>query len=177
MTVTDDTLYSPRGTVATYAFAPSTGTQKDRWRYTLESHAPMAPVVFGPVVGTAAGAARESFVALSRDTAHSRGGRARDRSRCSLSSRMTCSRSRGRGRTPLRFQGGHGAVLWTARLGSWPMGMALTDDGTLLVGADNLALYAYRTRPFSPALFTGTSRALDRPLTLLSPLPGARESK
>jgi len=26
------------------------------------------------------------------------------------------------------------------------MGMALTDDGTLLVGADNLTLYAYRTR-------------------------------
>jgi hypothetical protein len=36
-------------------------------------------------------------------------------------------------------------VLWTAKLGSWPLGMALTEGGTLLVSADNLSLYAYRT--------------------------------
>jgi outer membrane protein assembly factor BamB len=43
------------------------------------------------------------------------------------------------------FKADTGAVLWTARLGSWPKGMALTEGGTLLVSADNLSLYAYRT--------------------------------
>ena len=32
----------------------------------------------------------------------------------------------------------------TCAVEGWPMGMALTDDGTLLVSADNLTLYAYR---------------------------------
>jgi outer membrane protein assembly factor BamB len=44
------------------------------------------------------------------------------------------------------FQAGTGTVLWSGRLWGWPMGMALTGDGTLLVSADNLTLYAYRTR-------------------------------
>ncbi len=43
------------------------------------------------------------------------------------------------------FEAGTGAVLWSGRLWGWPMGMALTEDGTRLVGADNLTLYAYRT--------------------------------
>jgi outer membrane protein assembly factor BamB len=179
MTVTDDTLYfTTRDPSASYVFrAFDPATQKDRWRYTLESHAPMAPVVFGPLVGTAAGAARESFVALSRDT----GSLAWRASAGSVTVQPVLKDDvlyvAGQGPHRLyAFKADTGAVLWTARLGSWPMGMALTDDGTLLVSADNLALYAYRTRPFSPALFTGTSRALDRPLTLPSPPPGARES-
>ena len=148
MTVTDDTLYfTTRDPGASYAFrAFEPGTQKDRWRYTLESHAPMAPVVFGPLVGTAAGASRESFVAISR-----------------VSGKMAWRASAGSvtvqpvlkdevlyvaGQGPHRlyaFKADTGAVLWTARLGSWPKGMALTEGGTLLVSADNLSLYAYRT--------------------------------
>jgi len=44
------------------------------------------------------------------------------------------------------FETRTGAVLWSGRLWGWPMGMALTEDGTLLVSADNLTLYAYRTQ-------------------------------
>ena len=43
------------------------------------------------------------------------------------------------------FQADTGALLWRVRLWGWPMAIAPTDDGTLLVGADNLTLYAYRT--------------------------------
>jgi outer membrane protein assembly factor BamB len=148
MTVTDDTLYfTTRDPSASYAFrAWDPATQKDRWRYTLESRAPMAPVVFGPLVGTAAGTARESFVALSRDT----GKVAWRASAGSVTVQPVLKDDvlyvAGQGPHRLyAFKAGTGAVLWTARLGSWPMGMALTEGGTLLVGADNLALYAYRT--------------------------------
>jgi len=44
------------------------------------------------------------------------------------------------------FQTATGSLLWSGRLFGWPMGLALTPEGTLLVSADNLTLYAYRTR-------------------------------
>jgi outer membrane protein assembly factor BamB len=44
------------------------------------------------------------------------------------------------------FQTATGAVLWSGRLWGLPMGIALTEEGTLLVSADNLTLYAYRTQ-------------------------------
>jgi hypothetical protein len=44
------------------------------------------------------------------------------------------------------FQTATGAVLWSGRLWGLPMGMTLTEEGTLLVGADNLTLYAYRAQ-------------------------------
>lgn len=112
----------------------------------LESHAPMAPVVFGPLVGTAASAARENFVALSRDT-----GALAWRGRTGSVAVQPVVKDgvlyvAGQGPHRLyAFKADTGAVLWTARLGNWPMGVALTEGGALLVSADNLALYAYRT--------------------------------
>ena len=44
------------------------------------------------------------------------------------------------------FETTTGSLLWSGRLFGWPMGLAVTPEGTLLVGADNLTLYAYRTR-------------------------------
>jgi len=44
------------------------------------------------------------------------------------------------------FDTATGALLWSGRLFGFPMGMALTEEGALLVSADNLTLYAYRTR-------------------------------
>ncbi len=148
MTVTDDTLYfTTRDPSASYVFrAFDPMTQKDRWRYTLESHAPMTPVVFGPLVGTAAGAARESFVALSRDTGSPAWRASAGWVTVQPAFKDDVLYVAGRGPHRLyAFKADTGAVLWTAKLGSWPLGMALTEGGTLLVSADNLSLYAYRT--------------------------------
>jgi outer membrane protein assembly factor BamB len=148
MTVTDDTLYfTTRNPSASYVFrAFDPATQKDRWRYTLESHAPMTPVVFGPLVGTAAGATRESFVALSRDTGSPAWRASAGWVTVQPAFKDDVLYVAGRGPHRLyAFKADTGAVLWTAKLGSWPLGMALTEGGTLLVSADNLSLYAYRT--------------------------------
>jgi outer membrane protein assembly factor BamB len=146
---TDDTLYfttqTPSGSYVFHAFDPA--AKKDRWSRPLDTGSRVAPVVMGPLVATASNSSAASLLALSRETG-------------------TTTWSAQAGTVPVQpvlegdvlyvagqgpnrvyaFQAGTGTVLWSGRLWGWPMGMALTGDGTLLVSADNLTLYAYRTR-------------------------------
>ena len=147
----DDTLYfttqSSSGAYVFHAFDPA--TQKDRWSRALDSGSRVAPIVMGPLVATAANSSAESLLALSRGT-----GTVAWSARAGsipvqpvLGGNVLYVAGQGPNRV-YAFHAGTGALLWSGRLWGWPMGMALTDDGTLLVSADNLTLYAYRTSPF-----------------------------
>jgi outer membrane protein assembly factor BamB len=145
----DDTLYfttqSPSGSYVFHAFDPA--TQKDRWSRALDSSSRVAPIVMGSLVATAANSSAESLVALSRGTGmiawSARAGSVPVQP--VLKGNVLYVAGQGPNRV-YAFQAGTGAVLWSGRLWGWPMGMALTEDGTLLVSADNLTLYAYQTR-------------------------------
>lgn len=139
------TTQSVSGTYVFHAFDPA--TQKDRWSRALDSSSPVAPIVMGSLVATAANSSPESLVALSRGT----GTVARSARAGSVPVQPVLKGSvlYVAGQGPNRvyaFEMRTGAVLWSGRLWGWPMGMALTEDGTLLVSADNLTLYAYQTR-------------------------------
>src|SRR5262249_25336559 len=64
----DDTLYfttqTPAGSYVFHAFDP--GTRKDRWTRALDSSWPVAPVVMGDLVATAANSDEQSLVAMAR---------------------------------------------------------------------------------------------------------------
>lgn len=145
----DDTLYfttqSASGTYVFHAFAPA--TQRDRWSRPLDSSSPVSPVVMGSLVATAANSSTESLVALSRGTGmvawSARAGSVPVQP--VLKGSVLYVAGQGPNRV-YAFETRTGAVLWSGRLWGWPMGMALTEDGTLLVSADNLTLYAYRTQ-------------------------------
>lgn len=149
LTAADGTLYfttqTPAGSYLFHAFDPA--TQKDRWSRALDSSAPVAPVVMGSLVATASNADAQSLVAISRETGtvvwQGRAGSVPVQP--VLKGNMLYVAGQGPNRI-YAFDAGTGAVLWSGRLWGWPMGMALTDDGALLVGADNLTLYAYRTQ-------------------------------
>src|SRR6267378_2967780 len=145
----DDTLYfttqSSSGAYVFHAFDPA--TQRDRWSLALDSGSRVAPIVMGPLVATAANSSAESLLALSRGTGtvawSARAGSVPVQP--VLEGNVLYVAGQGPNRV-YAFEAGTGAVLWSGRLWGWPMGMAVTDDGTLLVSADNLTLYAYRTR-------------------------------
>ncbi|HEX9420166.1 MAG TPA: PQQ-binding-like beta-propeller repeat protein [Methylomirabilota bacterium] len=144
----DDTLYfttqTPSGSYVFHAFDPA--TQKDRWSRPLESSARVAPVVMGSLVATAANSSAQSLVALSRSAgtvAWSAGAGSSVPVQPLLKGNVLYVAGQGPNRV-YAFAADTGAALWSGRLWGWPMGMALTDDGTLLVSADNLTLYAYR---------------------------------
>jgi outer membrane protein assembly factor BamB len=144
----DDTFYfttqTPAGSYVFHAFDPA--TQKDRWSRALDSSSRVAPIVMGSLVATAANSSTESLVALSRGTGmlawSARAGSVPVQP--VLKGNVLYVAGQGPNRV-YAFEAGTGAVLWSGRLWGWPMGMALTEDGTLFVGADNLTLYAYRT--------------------------------
>lgn len=149
LTVVDDTLYfttqAPSGSYVFHAFDPA--AQKDRWSRALDSSAPVAPIVMGPLVATASNADEQSLVAVSRAT-----GTVAWQARAGavpvqpvLKGNVLYVAAQGPNRI-YAFQSDTGAVLWSGRLWGWPMGMAITEDGTLLVSADNLTLYAYRAQ-------------------------------
>ena len=144
----DDTLYfttqAPAGSYVFHAFDPA--NRKDRWTRALDSSSPVAPVVMGPLVATAANSDEKSLLAMSR----ANGMVAWQATAGSVPVQPVVKGNvlYVAGQGPNRvyaFQADTGALLWSGRLWGWPMGMALTEDGTLLVGADNLTLYAYRT--------------------------------
>jgi outer membrane protein assembly factor BamB len=149
ITAADDTLYfttqAPSGSYVFHAFEPA--TQKERWSRPLDSSSRVAPVVMGPLVATAANASADSLVALSRGTGmvawSARAGSVSVQP--VLKGKVLYVAGQGPNRV-YAFDAATGAVLWSGRLWGWPMGMALTEDGTLLVSADNLTLYAYRTQ-------------------------------
>ena len=145
----DDTLFfttqTPAGSYVFHAFDPA--ARKDRWTRALDSSSPVAPVVMGDLVATAANSDEQSLIAMAR-----------------ASGAVTWQARAGSvpvppvvkggvlyvaGQGPNRvyaFEAATGTLLWSGRLFGFPMGMALTEEGTLLVSADNLTLYAYRTR-------------------------------
>jgi outer membrane protein assembly factor BamB len=145
----DDALYfttqTPAGSYVFHAFDPA--TRKDRWTRALDSSSPVAPVVMGDLVATAANSDEQSLVAMAR-----------------ASGAVTWQARAGSvpvppvvkgdvlyvaGQGPNRvyaFVVATGTLRWSGRLFGFPMGMALTEEGALLVSADNLTLYAYRTR-------------------------------
>ena len=113
------------------------------------SSSPVAPIVIGSLVATAANSDDRSLLAMSR----ANGTVAWQATAGSVPIQPVVKGNvlYVAGQGPNRvyaFQADTGVVLWSGRLWGWPMGMALTDDGTLLVSADNLTLYAYRTSPF-----------------------------
>jgi len=145
----EDTLYFttqlPAGSYVFHALDPATG--KERWTRPMDSSSPVAPVVMGELVATAANSERQSLVALSR----ANGSIAWQAEAGSIPVQPVVRDSvlYVAGQGPNRvfaFQTGTGSLLWSGRLFGWPMGLALTPEGTLLVSADNLTLYAYRTR-------------------------------
>jgi len=144
----DDTLYfttqAPTGSYVFHAFDPA--TRKDRWTRALDSSSPVAPIVIGSLVATAANSDDKSLLAMSR----ANGTVAWQATAGSVPVQPVVKGNvlYVAGQGPNRvyaFQADTGALLWSGRLWGWPMGIALTEDGTLLVGADNLTLYAYRT--------------------------------
>ena len=145
----EDALYfttqAPSGSYMFHALDPTTG--KDRWTRSMDSGSPVAPVVMGDLVATAANSDRQSLVALSR----ANGSIAWQAQAGSIpvqpvaSDRVLYVAAQGPNRV-FAFETTTGSLLWSGRLFGWPMGLALTPEGTLLVGADNLTLYAYRTR-------------------------------
>jgi outer membrane protein assembly factor BamB len=127
-----------------HAFDPARG--KDRWTRALDSGSPVAPIVMGSLVATAANSDDKSLLAMSR----ANGTVAWEATAGSVPIQPVVKGNvlYVAGQGPNRvyaFQADTGALLWSGRLWGWPMGIALTDEGTLLVGADNLTLYAYRT--------------------------------
>ena len=144
----DDSLYfttqAPSGSYVFHAFDPV--TRKDRWTRALDSSSSVAPVVMGNLVATAANADDQSLVAMSRAngvvTWQARAGSVPVQP--VLRDGVLYVAGQGPNRV-YAFQTATGAVLWSGRLWGLPMGMALTEEGALLVGADNLTLYAYRT--------------------------------
>jgi len=150
ITAADDTLYftttAPSGGSVFHAFDPA--TRKDRWSRPLDSSSRVAPLVMGPLVAAASNSGAESLVALSRGTGMV-AWRASAGSSVPVQPVLKDNVLYVAGQGPNRvyaFGAGTGALLWSGRLWGWPMGMAITEDGTLLVGADNLTLYAYRTQ-------------------------------
>ena len=146
----DDTLYfttqAPSGGSYTFhAFDPA--TQKDRWSRTLDTGSRVAPVVMGSLVATASNSSAESLLALSRGTGTTAWSAQAGTIPVEpvLEGDVLYVAGQGPNRV-YAFQSATGAILWSGRLWGWPMGIALTGDGTLLVSADNLTLYAYRTR-------------------------------
>jgi outer membrane protein assembly factor BamB len=146
----DDTLYfttqTPSGSYVFHAFDPA--TQKDRWSRPLEASARVAPVVMGSLVATAANSSAQSLVALSRSAgkvAWSAGAGSSVPVQPLLKGNVLYVAGQGPNRV-YAFAADTGAALWSGRLWGSPMGMALTDEGTLLVSADNLTLYAYRAQ-------------------------------
>ena len=143
----DGTLYfttqAPSGSYVFHAFDPASRT--DRWTRALDSSSPVAPIVMGSLVATAANSDDRSLLAMSRANGQVAW-------QAPVGSVPIQPVVKGNvlyvaGQGPNRvyaFQADTGALLWSGRLWGWPMGIALTDDGTLLVGADNLTLYAYR---------------------------------
>lgn len=149
MAMADDTLYfttqAPSGSYVFHAFDPA--TRKDRWTRALDSSSPVAPIVMATLVATASNSDAQSLVAMSRAT-----GTITWQARAGsvpvppvLKDGVLYVAGQGPNRI-YAFQSATGAVLWSGRLWGLPMGMALTEDGTLLVSADNLTLYAYRTQ-------------------------------
>jgi outer membrane protein assembly factor BamB len=149
ITSAGDTLYfatqAPSGSYLFHAFDPA--TQKDRWSHPLDSSSPVAPIVMGSLVVTASNSSAETLVALSRGTGmvawSARAGSVPVQP--VLKGNVLYVAGQGPNRI-YAFETRTGAVLWSGRLWGWPMGMAITEDGTLLVSADNLTLYAYRTQ-------------------------------
>lgn len=145
----EDTLYfttqSASGSYVFHALDPATG--KDRWTRPMDSGSPVVPVVMGELVATAANSERQSLVALSR----ANGAVAWQAQAGSIPvqpvvrDRVLYVAGQGPNRV-FAFETATGSLLWSGRLFGWPMGLALTSEGTLLVGADNLTLYAYRTQ-------------------------------
>jgi outer membrane protein assembly factor BamB len=148
ITSAGDTLYfttqSTSGTYVFHAFDPV--TRKDRWSRSLDSGSRVAPIVMGSLVATVANGSEESLLALSRDTGtvawSARAGSVPVQP--VLKGNVLYVAGQGPNRV-YAFDDATGAAVWSGRLWGWPMGIALTEDGTLLVGADNLTLYAYRT--------------------------------
>jgi len=145
----DDTLYfttqSASGTYVFHAFDPA--TQKDRWSRPLDSSSRVAPIVMGTLVATASNSSAETLVALSRGTGTVAWSARADSVPVQPVLKGNVLYVAGQGPNRIyAFEAGTGAVLWSGRLWGWPMGMALTEDGMLLVSADNLTLYAYQTR-------------------------------
>jgi len=145
----DDSLYfttqAPSGSYVFHAFDPA--TRRDRWTRALDSSSPVAPVVMGNLVATASNADEQSLIAMSRAN-----GMVTWQARAGsipvppvLKDGVLYVAGQGPNRV-YAFQAATGAVRWSGRLWGLPMGMALTAEGTLLVGADNLTLYAYRTQ-------------------------------
>jgi outer membrane protein assembly factor BamB len=144
----DDTLYfttqAPAGSYVFHAFDQS--TRKDRWTRALDSSSPVAPVVMGNLVATFANSDEQSLIVVSRAN-----GAITWQARAGsvpvppvLKDRVLYVAGQGPNRV-YAFETATGAVLWTGRLFGLPMGMAITAEGMLLVSADNLTLYAYRT--------------------------------
>jgi len=148
ITATDDMVYfttrSASGSSVFHAFDPH--ARADRWSRALDSSPRVAPIVMGPLVAVAATSGAESLLALSRGTGavawSARTGAVPVQPL--LSGNVLYVAGQGPNRI-YAFRADTGAVLWSGRLWGWPMGMALAEDGTLLVAADNLTLYAYRT--------------------------------
>lgn len=150
ITAAGDTLYfttqTPAGSYVFHAF--DLATQKDRWTRPLDSSARVAPIVMGSLVATAANSSAQSIVAFSQSTgavAWSASAGLAVPVQPVLKGNVLYVAGQGPNRI-YAFQADTGAVLWSGRLWGWPMGLAITEDGTLLVSADNLTLYAYRTR-------------------------------
>lgn len=149
ITAADGILYfttrTPAGSSVFHAFDPA--TRKDRWSRPLDSGSRVAPAVMGPLVATVANSSAESLVALSRDTGtdawSARAGSVPVQP--VLASDALYVAGQGPNRV-YAFDAATGAVRWSGRLWGWPTGMALTADGTLLVSADNLTLYAYKAK-------------------------------
>jgi outer membrane protein assembly factor BamB len=149
LTVTDDVLYvttqdSTRG--AYWLRAVEVATQRDRWRASLSSRAPMAPAVLPSLVLAGASAEKESLIAFNRAT-----GAPVWKARVGTVSVQPVLKAEtlyvaGQGPKRLYALGAAtGAPLWSVMLNGWPLGAVLTGDGKLLVSTDDLTLYAFRT--------------------------------
>lgn len=149
LTVTDDVLYftTQDPTSAAYWFrAVDVATQRDRWRVSLSSRAPMAPTVLPSLVLTGASAEKESLIAVNRAT-----GAIAWRARVGTVSVQPVLRGEVlyvAGQGPKRLYAlaaATGAERWSVMLNGWPLGAVLTADSKLLVSTDDLTLYAFRT--------------------------------
>jgi outer membrane protein assembly factor BamB len=149
LTVTDDVLYfttqdPPSG--AYWFRAVEVATQRDRWRVSLSSRAPMAPTALPSMVLTGASAEKESLIAVNRAT-----GAMVWRARVGtvsvqpvLSGEVLYVAGQGPKRL-YALAAATGAERWSVMLNGWPRGAVLTADSKLLVSTDDLTLYAFRT--------------------------------
>jgi outer membrane protein assembly factor BamB len=149
LTVTDDVLYvttqdPTRG--GYWLRAVEVATQRDRWRASLSSRAPMAPALLPSLVLAGASAERESLIAFNRAT-----GAPVWKARAGTVSVQPVLRGEtlyvaGQGPKRLYALGAAtGTPLWSVMLNGWPLGAVLTADGKLLISTDDLTLYAFRT--------------------------------